>query len=218
MINTASPPSHILQFIRSNFPVAPVTSVPEILLHQAGPKSGLWRLAQMDKDFGVPYWAFSWGGGLALARHILKFPEIVAGRRVLDLGAGSGLVGIAAAKSGAKHVIAADIDRYAIAAIALNAAANGVAVSACPGDLTAGPLPEVDIVLVGDLFYAEDLARRVTTFLDCCAASNIEVLVGDPCRRFLPRARLELLAEYPGPDFGKDDQGTPNAVFSFKAA
>ena len=192
--------------------------MPEILLHRAGPRSGLWRLAERDEDFCVPYWAFSWGGGLALARHILKFPEIVAGRSVFDLGAGSGIVGIAAAKSGAQRVLAADIDRHAIAAIVLNAAANGVAVSALAGDLTAGSPPEVDVVLVGDLFYARDLARRVTAFLERCAQSNIDVLVGDPWRRFLPRARLTLLAEYSGTDFGDAGRGNANAVFAFKAA
>jgi predicted nicotinamide N-methyase len=173
----------------------------------------------MDKDFNTPYWAYEWGGGLALARHILNHPEIVAGRTVLDLGAGSGIVGIAAAKSGAKHVIAADIDRYALAAIGLNAVANGVTISTVFGDLTPGSPPEVDAVLVGDLFYEADLAQRVTSFLDRCLRSNIEVLVGDPWRTFLPRIRLQLLAEYPGTDFGCGNRDEPkqNAVFSFVA-
>jgi predicted nicotinamide N-methyase len=172
----------------------------------------------MDKDFATPYWAYNWGGGLALARHILNYPEIVAGRAVLDLGAGSGIAGIAAAKSGARHVIAADVDRYAIAAIGLNAAANGVAISPVHGDLTSGPPPEVDVTLAGDLFYEEDLAQRVAAFLDRCLGSNIEVLIGDPWRAYLPLMRLQLLAEYPGPDFGDSDRGEPNAVFSFMAA
>jgi predicted nicotinamide N-methyase len=217
IIDTSLSPE-ILQFIRSNFPVAPVPTVPEILLHKAGPKSGLWRLAEMDEDFGTPYWPHYWGGGLALARHVLNYREIVAGRVVLDLGAGSGIVGIAAAKSGAKHVIAADVDRYAIAATGLNTAANGVAISAYFGDLTAGSPPDVDLVLVGDLFYEKDLAHQVTTFLDRCLGSNIEVLIGDPWRTFLPRTRLELVAEYAGPDFGSGDRGEPkqNAVLSFK--
>lgn len=187
-------------------------------MHKAGPKSGLWRLAEMCDDFGTPYWAYDWGGGLALARHVLNYPELVAGRTVLDLGAGSGIVGIAAAKSGAKSVIAADVDPYAITAIGLNAAANGVTVSTYFGDLTARSPPEVDVVLVGDLFYEADLAQRVTAFLDRCLGSNIEVLVGDPWRDFLPKARLQLLAQYPGPDFGNGnrDESKQNAVFSFK--
>jgi predicted nicotinamide N-methyase len=217
-IDTTS--SDILRFIRSNFPVTPVPAVPEIVLHRAGPKSGLWRLAEIDEEFDTPYWAYDWGGGLALARHILDHPETVAGRAVLDLGAGSGIVGIAAAKSGAAHVIAADIDRYAIAATGLNATANCVAISAFLGDLTAGSPPEVDVVLVGDLFYEAGLARRVTAFLDRCLGSDIGILIGDPWRSFLPRMRLQLIAEYPGTDFGNGTRDEPkqNAVFSFKRA
>jgi predicted nicotinamide N-methyase len=173
----------------------------------------------MDEGFGTPYWAYDWGGGLALARHILNYPQIVAGRIVLDLGAGSGIVGIAAAKSGAKNVIAADVDRYAIMAIGLNAAANSVAISTFFGDPTAGAPPAVDMILVGDLFYEADLARRVIAFLDRCLRSKIEVLVGDPWRSFLPKTRLQLLAQYPGPDFGcSSDAQRQNAVFSFATA
>lgn len=213
-------PSDFPRLIRSNFPGVPVPSVPEIVLHTAGPKSGLWRLAELDRDFATPYWAFHWGGGLALARHVLNCPEIVAGRTVLDLGAGSGVVGIAAAKAGAENVIAADVDRWAVAATGLNAAANAVAISTVLGDLTTGSAPDVDVILIGDLFYAEDLARRVSTFLDRCVGAGIHILIGDPGRSSLPRCRLQLLAAYPGPDFGEGNCGEPkqNAVFSFMAA
>jgi predicted nicotinamide N-methyase len=193
--------------------------VPEIRLHRAGSSSGLWRLAERDENFGTPYWAYDWGGGLALARHVLDHPDIIVGRRALDLGAGSGIVGIAALQAGAKEVIAADTDPYAIAATVLNAAANGVAVLTFLGDLTVGSPPAVDIVLVGDLFYDHDLAERVTIFLDQCLEANVEVLIGDPWRAFLPRPRLQLLAEYPGPDFGDINRvgQQKNAVFSFAA-
>lgn len=197
----------------------PVPTVPEISLHKAGPKSGLWRLAAMDRKFGTPYWAHCWGGGLALARYVLDHSEIVSGRSVLDLGAGSGLVGIAAAKAGARTVTCADTDTYAVAMSQLNAAINGVHVATVLGDLTAGAPPDVEIVLVGDLFYERDLARRVTAFLDRCLGAGIDVLIGDPWRAFLPQTRLRLLAEYPGPDFG-DGSGTAhrsNAVFAFTA-
>lgn len=189
--------------------------MPEIRLHKAGPGSGLSRFAQTDRSFDTPYWAYHWGGGLALARHILDHRESVAGRRVLDLGAGSGIVGIAAAMSGAGHVMAADVDRYAIVATDLNAAANGVVVETFHGDLTAGSPPDVDVVMVGDLFYEAALAARVTAFLNRCLAAEIEVLVGDPWRAFLPHERLKLLAAYPGGDFGSsggDSRG--NAVFA----
>ncbi|TGQ96195.1 methyltransferase, partial [Mesorhizobium sp. M1C.F.Ca.ET.204.01.1.1] len=112
----------------------------------------------------------------------LDHPEIVTGRRVLDLGAGSGLVAIAAAKAGAAEVIAAEIDRNGIVALGLNAAANGVAITVIGEDVTAGPPPAVDLVLAGDVFYGHEVARRVIPFFDRCLAAGIEVLVGDPRR------------------------------------
>ncbi len=210
-----------LRFIRANMRLAPVPSLPEIRLHTAHRASGLWRLGEPDEngsDPPAPYWAFPWAGGMALARHILDRPETVAGRRVLDLGAGSGLVAIAAAMAGAGEVIAAEIDRYAVAAIGINAAANGVAVVVVGDDLTAGPPLAVDLVVAGDLFYERELADRVTAFLDRCLAAGIEVLVGDPGRVHLPRSRLRLLAEYAVPDVGEAVNAAtkPSAVFAFE--
>jgi len=210
-----------LQFIRANTRVVPVPTLPEIRLHTAHQATGLWRLGEPNEDGSdppPPYWAFPWAGGMALARHILDRPETVAGRRVLDLGAGSGLVAIAAALAGASVVTAAEIDRYALAAIGLNAAVNGVAVAVVGDDLTAGPPPAVDLVAVGDLFYADELALRVTAFLDRCLAAGIDVLIGDPRRAYLPYDRLRLLAEYPVPDVG-DVEGAnrdPSAVFALE--
>ena len=206
-------------FIRERLPLAPVPDVPDIQLHQAAPSSGLWRLAEGDTEgFGSPYWAYCWGGGLALARHIRDRPQIVAGRRILDLGAGSGLVGIVAAKMGASAVTASEVDAYAVAALRLNAAANGVAFAAVVGDLTGGPPPDVDLVLVGDLFYDVGLAAQVSAFLERCIEAGVDVLIGDPWRAFLPRSRLRLIAEYPVADFGAGAGTTASGVFAFEPA
>lgn len=194
----------IRRFIAANLPVLPVPDIPEICLHKAGPQSGLRRLAKRDPQFGSPYWAHYWGGGLVLARYLLDRPESVVGRRVLDLGAGSGIVSIAAAKSGAAEVWAADVDPYAMVAIELNAAANNVSVQPILADLTKGEPPDVDVICVGDLFYEAALAKRVTAFLDRCLGQGIAVLIGDPWRAHLPTARLRLLAEYAVTDFGED--------------
>ncbi len=207
----------IREFIQENLPIGPAPTVPELRLHRAGPRSGLWRLAERDGSLGSPYWAFDWGGGLALARYVLDHPETVANRKVLDLGAGSGIVGIAAAKAGARQVIAADTHPYAIAAIGLNAAANGVSVTPLLDDLTIGVPPAVDVVLVGDLFYEQELADAVSAFLEQCLDVKIEVLIGDPWRAALPVKRLRLLAEYPGPDFAGGVHRS-NAVFAFEPA
>ncbi|AYG66771.1 MULTISPECIES: 50S ribosomal protein L11 methyltransferase [unclassified Rhizobium] len=207
----------IRQFIAANLPVLPVPGIPDIRLHKAGPQSGLRRLAERDSQFGSPYWAHYWGGGLVLAHYLLDRPESVAGRRVLDLGAGSGIVGIAAAKAGAATVHAADIDPYAIAVIKLNTALNGVTVNAMIADLTEGESPDVDVICVGDLFYEAALAEKVTAFLDRCLAQGIVILIGDPWRAHLPTSRLRLLAEYAVSDFGEDTTRTRLAgVFAFE--
>src|SRR5262245_12781826 len=122
-----------LGFIRANLRLVPVPTLPEIRLYTAHPASGLCRLASLHQDESEPsppYWAYHWPGGVALARHILDWPGTVRGGRLLDLGAGSGIVGIAAAKSGAGRVIAAEIDRFALAALRLNADANDVEITA----------------------------------------------------------------------------------------
>jgi predicted nicotinamide N-methyase len=182
-------------FIRANLPVAAVPGIPEIRLHKATPASGLSRLARRD-GFGAPYWAHYWAGGLALARYVLDNPSVVAGRRVLDLGAGSGLVGIAAAKAGAREVVAAEVDRYAVAALKLNMELNGASISVLHGDITGNAAPEVDVVLVGDLFYADDLSERVAAFLERCSSRGIRALIGDPWRACLPTSRLTELTRY----------------------
>ena len=184
-------------FIRANLPILPVPGVPEIRVHKAVPTSGLNRLAQEDPDaFGTPYWAYHWAGGLALARHVLDHPETVMGKRVVDLGAGGGLVAIAAAKAGAAAVIAAEIDPYAGAALSLNAEVNRVEIGIVASDMIAGAAPDADVMLVGDLFYAPDLAMKVAAFLDRCAAAGATILVGDPWRAPLPSARLREIARY----------------------
>ncbi|RWO18802.1 MULTISPECIES: 50S ribosomal protein L11 methyltransferase [unclassified Mesorhizobium] len=213
--------------------IAPVAALPEIRLYAAHPASGLWRLTrpqgraaepeeeanEADEDGPEPqppYWAYAWAGGAVLARYILDRPETVAGLRVLDLGAGSGLVGIAAARAGASQVIASEIDRNGVAALGLNAAANGVEITVVGEDITAGPPPPVDVVAAGDLFYRQDLADRVIPFLDRCLAAGINVLIGDPGRAYLPRSRLHLLAEYQVPDVGQGTATKPSGVFSFE--
>ncbi|MER8489890.1 50S ribosomal protein L11 methyltransferase [Mesorhizobium australicum] len=199
--------------------LASVPALPEIRLYTSHPSSGLRRLVEDDdadsQEPQPPYWAYAWAGGAVLARYVLDHPEIVAGRRVLDLGAGSGIVGIAAAKAGAGAVMAAEVDRNGVAALALNAAANGVTITIMGNDITTGPPPAVDLVLAGDVFYGQGVALGMMPFLDRCLAAGVEVLVGDPGRAYLPRSRLRLVAEYKVPDFGeaKDASLKPSAVF-----
>ena len=142
-----------------------------------------------------PYWAFAWAGGQAIARYVLDNPEIVAGRAVLDFASGSGLGAIAAAMSGARTVVAADIDPYASAAIGINAALNGVEVAITSGDLIGSRGPW-EVVLAGDICYERPLADRVTAWLRNLAAEGADVLLGDPGRTYLPKEGLDWIVRY----------------------
>lgn len=196
-------------FIRANLRLAPVPLLPEIRLYTAHSGSRISRLP------ATPYWAYPWAGGLALARHLAERPETVAGRRVLDLGAGSGLVGIAAARAGAAKVSACEVDRHALAAIGLNASANSVAITPLTLDISGDP-PDVDVVLAGDVFYAPDVAASMIAFLGRCRQARRRVLVGDPGRVDLPVGRIEAIAEYPVRDFGLgESQAGIGRVFAF---
>ena len=209
-----------MRFIRRHLRLAPVPTVPEIQIHIASKETGLRRLAEADgedSEVSAPYWAFPWAGGMALARYLLDNPESVRGRRVFDIGTGSGLVAIAAAMAGAREVSAVDIDAYAIAAARMNAAANDAAVAIVKGDLTCGPPPSVDVILAGDVFYDPVLAERMLGFLDRCRGRGMEIFIGDPGRAYLPRARLRQLAEYAVPDMGIANAALkPSAVFTLE--
>ncbi len=159
----------------------------------------LWHAVQLetdDPDAALPYWAFAWGGGLAIGRYLREHPEFVAGRRVFDLGSGSGLCAIAALRAGASEAAGADIDRFAAASIELNARANGRRVSVVRGDVLDDEAPDADVILAGDCWYEGRLADRVLPWLQRARARGIDVLVGDPGRRYLPTDELIELATY----------------------
>lgn len=191
-----------VEFVRANTALLPVPLVPEISLHLASEALPLWQKTEEElAEAGLPppYWAFAWAGGQALARYLLDHADLVAGKTVLDLGSGSGLTAIAAMKAGAAHVRAVDIDAFAIAAIELNAQANGASVAADQADILDSREKSGDVILVGDLFYEKPFAERVLAFLDAQAAYGIGILIGDPGRSYLPRQRVETIATYSVP-------------------
>ncbi|HEX9052103.1 MAG TPA: 50S ribosomal protein L11 methyltransferase [Anaeromyxobacter sp.] len=180
-------------FIRERTAPAPVPLAPELALYQATALTPLWRAtaSELHAWDDSPYWAFPWAGGQALARHVLDRPGLVRGRRVLDFATGSGLVAIAAARAGAARVVAVDVDPFCRAAVALNAALNGVAVAFHAGDpidgpLGAFPLAGTDVVLAGDVFYERALAGRAAAWFRALAAAGVRVLAGDAGRAYAP--------------------------------
>jgi len=192
-------------FIREQTVLRPVAHVPEIVLHLADEATPLWQRTEEELEtLGLPppYWAFAWAGGQALARYVLDHRDLVAGRRVLDLGSGSGLAAIAAAMAGAAPVVAVDIDPFTEEAIALNAWANGIYAEILVRDVLDQPPPQAaryDVILVGDLFYEQVTAGRALAFLERHAAIGTAVLIGDPARAYLPKQRLMKRQEYQVP-------------------
>jgi predicted nicotinamide N-methyase len=185
-------------FIRANTRLLRVPHAPEIRLHLADEATTLWEKTEEELgEMGLPppFWAFAWAGGQALARYILDRPEIARGKHVLDFASGSGLVAIAAACAGATCIEASEIDEFALAAIELNAEANGVAITPRAADIV-GQDDGWSLVLAGDVSYERDMAERVTVWLAALAARGARVLIGDPGRTYLARERLEAIAEY----------------------
>ncbi len=191
----SSPRAFVLRHTR----VRAVPGVDGIRLHLADEVLPLWHAVQVetgDPDAALPYWAFAWGGGLAIARYLAEHPEAVTGKRVVDFASGSGLCAIAALRSGASAATGVDIDRFAEAAIGLNARANRVRVTATRRDLLDESPPETDVLLAGDCWYEAGLAARVLPWLRRARDRGIDVIVGDPGRRYLPADDLEELARY----------------------
>lgn len=186
-------------FVLRHTRLRPVSALDGIRLHLADEVLPLWHATQLetgDEDAPLPYWAFAWAGGLALASYLRDHPEAVGGRSVFDFGSGSGVVAIAAARAGAAQVTASDVDRFAVAAIGLNARANGVRVTAVGRDVLDDPPPEADVVLAADCWYEGGFAARVLPWLRRSRAEGRDVLVGDPGRHYLPLDALEPLATY----------------------
>jgi predicted nicotinamide N-methyase len=179
---------------------APVPLAPEVRLRLADEAIELWERTETDQggQMPPPFWAFAWAGGQALARYVLDHPALLTGKSVLDLAAGSGLVAIAAMKAGAARVTAVEIDELAVAAIGINAEANGVAVTPLLADVLERE-PDAEVVLAGDVFYSREMTRRMLSYLRRAAGAGATVLVGDPGRAYLPREHLTLLAEYDVP-------------------
>ncbi|OWQ37332.1 methyltransferase [Pseudomonas sp. DrBHI1] len=145
----------------------------------------LWLIDEqnMDREFSreetrrileePPYWSFCWASGLAMARYLAEYPQWVRGKCVLDFGAGSGIAGIAAARAGAREVVACDLDPLALDACRANAALNGVTLN-YSSDFFA-EADRFDLILVADVLYD----RANLPLLDEFLSRGRQALVAD---------------------------------------
>ena len=191
-------PANLRAFVRRHTRLVPVPDVPGVRLHLADDVMEVLQLAGTElgqSDPALPYWAFAWAGGLAVARYLVDHPDEVAGRRVLDIASGSGLCAIVALRSGAVSAQAVDIDPFSEAAVAVNARANRVRIGFSRQDFLGLPPPPCDVILAGDVCYEETMARRMLDWLRLETLRGTRVLLGDPGRKYLPPG-IERLATY----------------------
>ncbi len=204
-------------FVRDHTLPGRAPLVPEIVLQLASEITPIWQATEdwlAERNVAPPFWAFAWPGGQALARHVLDAPAAVAGKRVLDFAAGGGIAAIACAMAGAALVEAAEIDPLAVAAIALNAAANRVAVTAAVGDVVSAAC-RWDLILCGDVCYEAPMSGHVLPWLRAMAA-ECDVWLADPARGYQPRDGLDRIAGYTVPTTRELEDRTERAVTLFR--
>ena len=195
-------PDALRAFVIEHTRLLPVPHVPSIQLHLADEAIELWRKTESEIDaLGLPppFWAFAWAGGQAVARYILDTPEHVRGKSVIDFAAGSGVAAIACLQAGAVQVVASEVDPFAIAAMQVNARANGVRFLVTSDDLIACEPPDCDVLIAGDVCYEQPMADEVVAWLERAASRGSDVLIGDPGRSYLPKEKLVKAATYQVP-------------------
>ena len=195
-------------FLNIHTDAAEVPGCRGLRLHTASSFTATWEAAEVaGLSVAPPYWAIPWVGGQALARYLLAHPERVAGRQVLDVGTGGGICAIAAAQAGAARVQARDVDPMALAALAANAALNGVEVEPIEGDPPEGAVGDWDVILAADLWYERFLAASMTSWLRNQAGRGRVVLLGDPGRAYFPRWGVEALEWFHVEDIAGTESG-----------
>lgn len=190
------------EFVRANTVLATPSLIPELKLHLASVATDLWEATEASlvrTGLPPPYWAFAWPGGQALARFLIDNPDVVRGQRVFVFAAGSGIDAIAAAMAGAGDVVACDIDPLARAAIALNAARNGVTLRVSGDDPLGDRGTRADVVIAGDVYYQAEMGDRTTAWIRRCMLSGADVILADPGRGYMPSDGLDMLATYAVP-------------------
>jgi len=150
---------------------------PEIqlyLLNQDYPQHNLTREETEALMTEPPFWSFCWSSGQVLARWIMERKQLVEGRRVLDFGTGSGIVAVAAARSGAQKVLACDIDPVSLEAVKANAELNQVEIEVS-GDYEKASAEGFDVILAADVLYDVEIFPFVKLFPDLAS----EVILAD---------------------------------------
>jgi predicted nicotinamide N-methyase len=179
---------------------------PELSLRLVTADSPWWNLTPEDlgaMNIPEPFWAFAWGGGQSLARYILDNPHFVAGKTVIDFGAGGGIVSLAALEAGAAHVTATEIDPWAIVALEENLKDYEGRIELSCEDWIGRELSADCVLLCGDMSYERELCDRLMLWFEQLEVRSI--LIGDPGRGFIDKSYFKELASYMAPTDSDSD-------------
>ncbi len=190
------------EFIRTQTRIASPSIVPEVQLHLAAEFTPLWQMIEdrlHHAGLPPPFWAVAWPGGQGAARYILDTPDLVKGKRVIDLASGSGLIAIAAMMAGAKSALAVDIDSLAIEAIKLNAEINRVEIKTSERIDFNKPASGADLIFAGDICYQQAMSTTLMRWLRLCVEKGTPVCLSDPGRAYVPQEGLVRVASYDVP-------------------
>ncbi len=209
------------RFVKQNTTIGHPPLAPETPLHLGLEIAPLWEATEQHLDeqgLLPPFWAFAWAGGQGLARFCLDNPSLIHDKKVVDFASGSGLCAISAKLAGASHVLAADIDCFAVTSIGLNAALSGVTLDICLENIIGLSHNLPDILLAGDIFYDEGLSHKTIPWFETLAAAGVQIYVGDPGRPFFPKDRFREVARYsvPGPEDADTRQDRRTMVYEFR--
>lgn len=135
------------------------------------------------EEGALPYGVMLWPASIALAHEVAARATELAGKRVLELGAGTAVPGIVAASLGAR-VLATDRNEVALHVGRINAERNGVATLSL--ELaeweTFAPAERFDVLLGSDVLYATKMHARLHAMCDALLAPGGVVLFSDPFR------------------------------------
>jgi predicted nicotinamide N-methyase len=177
---------------------------PELRAWNTRDFNGLWKRARsLDENAPVPYWGIVWPGGRGMARFILDNKKLFRKKRVLDVGTGSGITAVAAAKAGAR-VTGIDIDPAAIELAAMTAEANEarcVFRQAGVDDISDEALKEFDIIIAGDIFNAREFAGGMIELVRRGLRAGLRNFLSDSGRSHRPRHGTEILCAMRVPVF-----------------
>lgn len=198
--DAAPPPEGFRDLLDRYAPFRAPDLVPEIEVPYGRSLIEVWEAAEQLAGHVLPspFWAYPWAAGVALARVLLDAPALVRSERVLDFGCGGGIASLAAARAGAAHVTANDIDPWALEVVRLSAAHNHLALDTLFADLTAEParVADYDVVLCGDLAYEKDVAPLQRAFLAHARNSGKRVIVADAGRTYFTPRDMRQIAEF----------------------